>query len=130
MPPGEWLDAERGVEADIGRRAEELLASALGALVEPARPIVVVVHARGEGFLERVPVMNVVQERLELHGVDFVEWPVIAMPDGPDLTTLDPDGSRPTVYIVISSDTSAGAPSRSSGSTCSSWRRTSSSSDR
>ena len=109
LPPGRWLDETRGVGSDIGRRAEELLASAIGSLATPARPIVVVVHGQPGAFIDQVPIIDVVRERLELHGVDFVEWPAVAEPDEPDLSELDPRGDRPVVYVVIGTDTSAGS---------------------
>lgn len=105
LPPGTWLNTERGVEADMGRRAEELLSSAVGALASPDRPIVVVVSGQPGPVIDRLPVIEIVRRRLELQGIDIVEWPVVAEPDHPDLSELNPTGRRTVVYVMIGTDT-------------------------
>lgn len=105
LPPGAWLDRERGVEADMGRRAEELLASAVGTLASPDRPIVIVVHGQPGPFIDQIPVIEIVRRRLEIQGIDMVEWPVVAEPDHPDLSEIDPTGRRTPVYVMIGTNT-------------------------
>lgn len=107
LPPGQWLDQQRGIEADIGRRAEELLTSSIGVLRSPERPLVVVIHSQQQRFLDApdIHVIDRVRERLGMFAIDFVEWLAVTEPEMPDLSELDPLGTRPVVYVVIGTDT-------------------------
>jgi len=93
--------------ADLPRRTEELLGTALSALTSPDRPVVVLVHARPERFLA-VPAFRGALERLQLRGIDLAEWRVLEDPGEPDLSAVDPSGARPRVYVAIGSDTVGG----------------------
>lgn len=109
FPPSRALNEAGLAQADLQRRAEELLSTALATLVNPARPIVVFVHAETRAFLDKSPLFPRLLERLRLHGIDTVEWPVVLNPDPPTLAALNPDQKRPVVYVSISPNTSAAA---------------------
>ncbi len=106
FPPGEWLDAAGLARADVRRRAEELLASALATLQSPDRPIVVLTHAERGSIL---PLFQSASERLRLRGMDLAEWRVLQSPDAPPtLTDLNPSGRRPVVFLAVAPDSSSG----------------------
>ncbi|MBM4108160.1 MAG: hypothetical protein FJ255_05035 [Phycisphaerae bacterium] len=106
FPPGEWLDAAGLARADVRRRAEELLATALASLDTPHRPILVLTHAERGSVL---PLFGAVQDRLRLRGMDLAEWRVLQSPDAaPALSDLNPGGRRPVVYVSIAPDSAAG----------------------
>lgn len=93
----------------IGPRAQELIATALGQLVIQAHPIVVFVHAGEPGQLLGTPqLLSQIVARFKQRGIDTREWAPLHEPDRPSLSTLDPLGQRPVVYILIASDSAAG----------------------
>lgn len=93
-----------GLEADPGRRAEQLLATALATLADPAQPIVVLVHAeRGRG-VTTTPALAGLVAALELRGATVLEWPAALDPDPPPLAPADPTGRRPAVYVIVGTD--------------------------
>ncbi len=93
--------------ADAGRRAEQLVSTAIGALNTPLRPIVVLMHGElGTGLVAQKGIVSRMVERLALRGIDVAEWPVISQPQPPALATLNPDGKRPVVYATIPPDSS------------------------
>ncbi|HRQ74257.1 MAG TPA: hypothetical protein PLU35_14640, partial [Phycisphaerales bacterium] len=98
---------ESAVRADTRARAQELVAGALAALVEPARPVVVIVHGEGTRFTRTLPVFTHAIERLERRGIDVLEWAPVLEQDPPHVTDRDRIGQRPVVYVVISPDSSA-----------------------
>ncbi|MCW5776279.1 MAG: hypothetical protein KIS87_07575 [Phycisphaeraceae bacterium] len=98
---------DTAVRADTRARAQELVAGALAALVEPARPVVVIVHGEATRFTRTLPVFTHAIERLERRGIDVLEWAPVLEPDPPHATDRDRIGSRPVVYVVISPDSSA-----------------------
>ncbi len=110
FPSTAALDAVGSGGADLRRRAEELLATAIGTVTDPVRPIVVVTHAEPQAFLFRVPLMRAFTERLNLRGIDVAEWPVVLDDEPPLLTDLDPAGVRPVVFVTLAPDSSAASP--------------------
>jgi hypothetical protein len=98
-----------GVRADNRRRAEQLLGSGLAGLIDPARPIVVFVHAEAQSILGEVPLVRKLAQRLATRGVDIVEWPIMLVEQQPSLVPIDPSGKRPVVYIALSPDSSQGS---------------------
>jgi hypothetical protein len=120
FPPAAWLDATGAGKADLHRRAEDLVATSIGALVNPVRPIVVFAHAELRAFFDqpevfRLTISQLVQE-LQYRGIDVVEWAVMVQPEPPKLRLLNPDGKRPVVYVSMPPDSSTssatpGAPS-------------------
>lgn len=99
--------SETAVRADTRARAQELVAGALASLVEPDRPVVVIVHGEATRFTRTLPVFTHAIERLERRGIDVLEWAPVLEPDPPHTTDRDRIGSRPVVYVVISPDSSA-----------------------
>ncbi len=97
--------------ADAGRRAEQLVSTAIGALATPIRPIVVIMHAEvGSGVVTQKGIVTRAIERLALRGIDVAEWPVVLQAEPPALTALNPKGDRPVIFATIPPDSSAGRP--------------------
>jgi hypothetical protein len=97
--------------ADAGRRAEQLVSTAIGALNTPVRPIVVFMHGElGTGLVAQPGIVSRVTQRLALRGIDVAEWAVISQAEPPALTSLNPDGKRPIIYAAIPPDSSAAKP--------------------
>ncbi|MCH8509039.1 MAG: ABC transporter permease [Phycisphaerales bacterium] len=111
LPPVELLErAGLSAAGVIGPRAQELIATAIGRLVRPDRPIVVFTHAQPPGtlFVEGGPFARV-RERLLQQEIDSLEWAALEQVEPAGLTRLDPAGIRPVVFIVISPDSTAGS---------------------
>ncbi len=110
--PSDAIEQAGGSAAGIiGPRTQELVASALGRLVAPAQPILVLVHGHKPG--ELLAAANYFQRtatELAQRGISTVEWAAIESPTHPDLGELDPSNNRPVVYMVfaVNSTTSAG----------------------
>jgi len=118
MPSTAWLDATGTGKADLNRRVEEVVTTALGTLLTPARPIVVMVHAEKPFFdagqtLDRN--FGAMIQRLRFHGVEVVEWSVITEQVPTKLASINPDSKRPVVYLTFPPDSSDG--SEATGST-------------
>ncbi|MCC6678343.1 MAG: hypothetical protein IT436_14485 [Phycisphaerales bacterium] len=109
FPASLTLDAAGLARADLRRRAEELLSTALAALTSRARPIVVFMHAEPREFALKSPVFAGLLERLRLRGIDVLEWPVAVQAEPPSLAAVDPERERPVVYASIAPNTSAAA---------------------
>jgi len=106
FPRGSAL--ENGVGgSDLSRRAEELLSTSIAALINPSRPIVVVVHGEPRAYFDQIPMFERLSARLRLRGIDLVEWAAVADQAPPKLATIDPDGSRPVVYVSMAPDSTA-----------------------
>lgn len=106
LPPPSQIDAEGGARADLGRNAEELIATALASLAQPVKPIVMFVHAEpGRGLLQSASISRLL-DRLSLRGMDAAEWAVALDTEPPPLTRADPTGKRPVVYVFVSTDAS------------------------
>jgi ABC-2 type transport system permease protein len=109
LPPTELLERAGVSPAGvIGPRAQELVATAIGRLVRPYRPIVVFTHAHPPGllFAEGGPFAQV-RERLRRREIDSVEWAALTEVEPPDLARIDPAGLRPAVFLVVSPDSTA-----------------------
>jgi hypothetical protein len=106
FPASEQIDLGAGVRADLRRRAEDLMATAVGMLEDPHKPIVVLAHGEPGRMLGDPRAFGIVVQRLSLQGIDIVEWPVVMEPQPPALTGLDPGGERPVVFAVLSTDAS------------------------
>ncbi|MCA9288456.1 MAG: hypothetical protein KDA05_07720 [Phycisphaerales bacterium] len=105
-----------GARADIGAQAEDLITSALASLASPRAPIVVVVHAEDLRLLEQ-NAMTALVARLALRRIDVLEWRIVAEPEAPSLTALDPTATRPVVYVALGTSSASGSsgPSGLSG---------------
>lgn len=113
LPPTEVLErAGLSAAGVIGPRAQELIASAIGRLIRPDRPIVVFTHAENPGvLLGEGGFFTGVRERLREREIDSLEWAALAQAEPPDLARLDPTGLRPIVFIIISPDSTTGSGS-------------------
>lgn len=111
LPPTELLErAGLSAAGVVGPRAQELIATAIGRLVRPERPIVVFTHAQSDGSLFNPNgAFNRVRDRLREREIDSIEWAALEQVDPPDLARLDPGGLRPAVFMVVSPDSTAGS---------------------
>lgn len=100
-------DGNAAGRADTRRHAEELLASAIGSIENPVRPIVVVAHAEGKKFFSDFPIFATLGERLARRGIDLVEWAPVIEPEPTSLASLDPTAARPVVYASFAPDSGA-----------------------
>lgn len=107
FPSAEWLEAAGLSAADLGRRAEEFLSTGLASLSGPPKPILVLIHADPQPFIEASGYFTKTIERLRLRGVDVVEWACVAQAEPPSLLRLDPDMKRPVVYASLAADSAA-----------------------
>jgi hypothetical protein len=111
MPSGAWIDASGSGKADLHRRAEELIATSIGALVNPVHPIVVIVHAEQHAFFDHPEVFRQTIAQLaqsaQFRGIDVIEWAVMVQPEPPRLKLLNSDGKRPVVYVSLPPDSSS-----------------------
>lgn len=109
LPDSAWIDSAGLARADLARRSEELVSSALGSLVTPLRPVVVLTHTEREPILDRIAVFEALRARLTLRGVDIVEWANAHATPMPSLAVVDPERVRPLVFAVLPPDSSAAA---------------------
>lgn len=109
LPDSAWVNQAGLAHADLARRSEELLSTALGALVAPTRPIVVFVHSDPQAVLDRAPIVDVLRTRLNMRGVDTLEWFDAGNLPSPSIVAIDPDRKRPVVYVVLPPDSSSQA---------------------
>ena len=111
LPSSDTLE-RAGLSASgvIGPRAQELIASALAQLVAPVQPILIFVHGgHPDELLGTSELFTNAVEKLRARGIDTLEWAAVEEPTPPDLDELDPLGTRPLVFAVISVDSSAGS---------------------
>lgn len=108
FPPSEALD-ETGARVGVRFAGEELLATAIGAVTNRKRPIVVFVHGVDERLFDEhgAPATPAARQflgglvdRVRMRGADVVEWAAALDADEPALTRHNPDGSRPVVWVV------------------------------
>jgi len=109
LPSTELLDRAGVSPAGfIGPRAQDLVATAIGSLLRPDRPIVVFTHGGRPGeLLGSGEFVAKVVERLNRSGIDALEWAGAEESSPQGLSSLDPSSSRPVVYLVISADSTA-----------------------
>jgi hypothetical protein len=117
FPSQATLESTGLASADLRRRAEDLIAAALGVLRDPNPPIVVLAHAEPALSDKRVQLFQALTDRLVRGGIDVVEWNLLASTEPPALTRLDPSGTRPKVFLFRGPDTTqaAGAGGEPSG---------------
>lgn len=94
-------DDASATRLDLRARTEELIGSAIGSLVNPAPPIMVVMHGENGRMAPEFSRFVTVFERLKLRGIDIVEWPVWLDKEMPPLTAINPRGDRPIVYATL-----------------------------
>lgn len=114
FPSPEWLAASGLSGADLGRRAEEILSTALASISGPKKPVVVFLHADPRPVMLSSGVFAQVVERLQMRGIDALEWACVSQPEPPDLPKIRAaDRDRSVVYVTFAPDTSAGAQATS-----------------
>jgi len=86
---------------DMRAKTEEVIGSAIASLVNPAPPILILLHGEDARFAPDFARFVEVFERLRLRGIDVVEWPVWIDKDLPSLTKINPKGDRPVVFATI-----------------------------
>ncbi len=105
------LDSAPG---DQRQDAEELISTALAALADPIRPIVVLVHAERTAGLSKAAFTSMA-DRLALRGIEWVEWACAVDAEPPSLARFDPANARPVVYVVVSTNSAASGQGGTSG---------------
>jgi hypothetical protein len=113
LPSAAAINATGG--ADLGRNAEELIATALAALAQPVKPIVIIVHGQPRGFFDRNKVFEAATQRLAVRGIDVLIWEAAVNVDPPSTSRLDPIGNRPVVYVCFSVDSPSGGTQGQTG---------------
>lgn len=110
LPPTQVLqDAGISPAGVIGPRAQELIATALGQLIIQSHPIAVFVHAANPGeLLGGSNLLTKAVARFNQRGIDTVEWAALHETDQPSLSSIDPLGQRPVVYIFLAADSATG----------------------
>lgn len=96
--------------ADIRRRAEELITTAVGSLALGSAPVVVFTHGETVRFLDSQPVFRALVDRLARRGIDALEWATALEAEPPSGRRIDPLGERPRVYVTLAPDSSAPSP--------------------
>jgi len=97
-----------GTRADLRRRTEELLGTALASLMTPDKPIVVLTHGEPRRFMGEVAIVDRLVDRLNFRGIETLEWAAAIEAEPPSVSAIDPNGKRPVVFVVLSPDSSAG----------------------
>ena len=101
------LDAERaatGIGADARQHAEEVLFAAISAVRRDDAPILIFVHGEARRGLLDGRAIDSLQRRLGLRRIDMLEWPAAIESDPPSTLPLDPDQSRPVVFVTLGTD--------------------------
>lgn len=101
--------------ADLGRNAEELIATALASLAQPVKPIVILIHGQPRGYFDRNKIFESMLQRLNLRGIDVVMWEAAVNPDPPSTARLNPTGTRPIVYLCFNADSPSGGSQGQTG---------------
>lgn len=109
--------------ADVLFAGEQMIATALSALTHPVAPIAVFVHAQAASLLdergEPTPAARAafarLFERMRLTMTTPAEWAVVSRPLRPELSTLDPTGDRPVVWIVLPAPARMAGDARAAG---------------
>ena len=113
LPSSAAINASGG--GDLGRNAEELIATALASLAQPVKPIVVLVHGQPRGYFDRNKIFESMFQRFALRGIDVVMWEAAVNPDPPSTARLNPTGARPVVYLCFNADSPSGGPQGQTG---------------
>ncbi len=111
LPSSAWLDAAQASNNDLRRRVEDVIATSIASLASPVRPILVLTHAEQRPMLLEQGWTDALRERLYLRGIDCVEWSINASP-APDTAGIADAAKRPKVYLILSTNDSAAAPSQ------------------
>ncbi len=114
FPPAAVLDGSTSAAALF--TGEELIATAIGSMNREDNPIVVLVHAEPVSVLDGDPQADTLGlriagmvEKLRLRRIDVTEWRVTYDALRPTLLDINPDGSRPVVWMVLRAPSQADA---------------------
>ncbi len=110
IDPDALVAAAAAPAAEARGRVESLFATALGTLITPHPPIVVLVHAENPLLLARANLYQKLVERLSARGIDTITWSLLSATEPPSLRDIDPDRQRPVVYVALSTDSSTRSP--------------------
>lgn len=110
IDPDALVAAAAAPAAEARGRVESLFATALGTLITPSPPIVVLVHAENPLLLARANLYQQLIERLSARGIDTITWSLLSSTEPPSLREIDPDRQRPVVYVALSTDSSTRSP--------------------
>ncbi len=94
---------------DQRAKAEELIATAIGALSDDRRPIAAFVHGNPRRMFEGIgrptptaaDTIGAIVEKLTLRRIDCMEWATTLDENPPDFSALDPQRKRPIVWIIM-----------------------------
>ncbi len=117
LPSGAYLEATGMGKADLSRRVEELVTTAIAALLNPVRPIVVLTHAERPLFDQPQIVernFGAMRQRLLFRGIDLLEWAATVDPAPPKLAELNPGDKRPVVYLTFPAESTEGGDTKGS----------------
>lgn len=90
---------------DLRSRSEELIATAIGAMSNPYRPVVVLVHPLGQRLSPDFNELAEIRNRLAMRGIDLLEWAVALDRDMPTIPTIGGSSvRRPVVFVSLSRD--------------------------
>ncbi|MCW5764981.1 MAG: hypothetical protein KIT68_03280 [Phycisphaeraceae bacterium] len=87
---------------DQRARAEELVASAIGVMLSPVRPVVVLVHPLPQKLAPDFAELTEFASRLSLRGIELVEWATALDREPPIIPPTASGARRPVVYVSLS----------------------------
>ncbi len=100
LPAGAWIDHAEVAKRDLRGRSEELLSTGLASILSPQRPVIILMTPDKRQYLGADPFFHTLDQHLATKGIDFIEWQ-LQKATGPDLQTVDPQRTRPRVYVTI-----------------------------
>lgn len=103
--PLDELFSAASASADQRRKAEDLITSAIISIAAKVRPIVVYLTAEPAMASKSLKIYAESARRLRERGLDTLDWDILQSPDPIGLPQLNPDGSRPVIYVVRVPDT-------------------------
>lgn len=103
--PLDDLFSSSSASADQRRKAEDLITSAILSIAAKVRPIVVYLTAEPALASKSLKIYAESARRLRERGLDTLDWDILQSPEPQGLLQLNPDGTRPVVYVVRVPDT-------------------------
>jgi|GEM_PF-568753 len=103
--PLDDLFSASAASADQRRKAEDLITSAILSISTKVRPIVVYLTAEPALASKSLKIYAESARRLRERGLDTLDWDILQSPEPLGLFQLNPDSSRPVVYVVRVPDT-------------------------
>lgn len=100
LPAGAWIDHAEVAKRDLRGRTEELLSTGIASLLSPQRPVVILITPDKRQYIGADPYFEILDQHLATKGIDFIEWQ-LQKATAPDFQTVDPQRTRPRVYMTI-----------------------------